>query len=80
MSKAEKLRRKIMESGSDANVSFDDLRSFLLGLGFEERIRGSHHNFRKSGIVEKPNLQKEGNKAKGYQVRQVRSIVRKYGL
>ncbi len=80
MSKAEKLRRRIMETGSDANVSFADLRNFLLSLGFEERIRGSHHTFRKEGVTEKPNLQKEGGKAKGYQVRQVRALVRKYEL
>ena len=80
MSKAEKLRLSIMESGSDANVSFEDLRTFLKSLGFEERIRGSHHSFRKEGIIEKPNLQRSGNKAKGYQVRQIRTIVKKYGL
>lgn len=80
MSKAEKLRRAIMESRSDANISFDDLRSFLLSLGFEERIKGGHHSFRKEGVLEKPNLQRDGNKAKGYQVRQVRAIVIKNGL
>ncbi len=80
MSKAEKLRRAIMESRSDANISFDDLRSFLLSLGFEERIKGGHHSFRKEGVLEKPNLQRDGNKAKGYQVRQVRAIVIENGL
>ena len=80
MSRAEKLRRRIMEAGSDANVSFEDLRSFLLELGFDERISGSHHSFRRAGIAEKPNIQRDGNKAKGYQVRQVRAIVKKYGL
>ncbi len=49
-------------------------------LGFEERIRGSHHIFRKEGISEKINLQKDGNKAKPYQVRQVRTILLKYKL
>jgi len=33
-----------------------------------------------AGIMDKPNLQKEGNKAKPYQVRQVRNIILKYGL
>ncbi len=44
------------------------------------RVKGSHHIFRKSGIEEKPNLQKDGNKAKSYQVRQVRNIFIKYQL
>ena len=80
MSKAEKLRRAILESGNDANISFEDLRNFLKSLGFEERIRGSHHSFRKDGVSEKPNLQKDGNKAKGYQVRQARAVIKKYDL
>ena len=49
-------------------------------MGFEERIRGSHHIFRRAGIVEKINLQREGSKAKVYQVRQVRAMILKYKL
>jgi len=52
----------------------------LKKLGFEERIRGSHHIFRKEGIVEKINLQRDGSKAKVYQVRQVRNIILKYNF
>jgi len=44
------------------------------------RIRGSHHVFRKEGIEEMINLQREGNNAKPYQVRQVRYIILKYQL
>jgi len=36
--------------------------------------------FRKSGVEEKINLQREGSKAKVYQVRQVRNILLKYKL
>jgi len=36
--------------------------------------------FRKSGIEEKINLQRDGGKAKVYQVRQVRYILLKYKL
>ena len=52
----------------------------LLRLGFVERVRGSHHIFRKQGIRELINLQQEGNKAKVYQVRQVRQVILRYGL
>ncbi len=80
MSKFDKLRQKIMDGKSDASIDFEHLRHFLLTLGFEERIKGSHHSFRKPGIAEKPNLQRDGSKAKSYQVRQVRATVRKHSL
>jgi hypothetical protein len=38
-------------------------------LGFEKRIRGSHHLFRKKGIEEKINLQRDGANATPYQVK-----------
>jgi len=80
MSKHERLLLKILRGGSDANIPFDDLRNLLLSLGFEERIRGGHHLFRKPGVEEKINLQRDGKDAKVYQVRQVRSIILRYGL
>ena len=78
MSKYEKLLPQILEGTSDANIFFDDLCNLLKKLGFDERIRGSHHSFRKNGIIEKINLQCDGNKAKAYQVRQVRNVILKY--
>lgn len=80
MGKHEKLLRMILRGASDANVAFDDVRSLLLHLGFEERVRGSHHLYRKEGVMEKINLQRSGNKAKPYQVRQVRDVIAKYHL
>jgi predicted RNA binding protein YcfA (HicA-like mRNA interferase family) len=80
MGKYDKLVFQILRGMSDANISFIDLISLLKHLGFDMRIKGSHHIFRKAGIIEKVNLQKEGNKAKPYQVRQVRNIILKYKL
>jgi len=80
MGKYEKLLTQILRGASDANIAFDDLGQLLRRLGFEERIRSSHHLFRKEGVEEKINLQREGSKAKPYQVRQVRSIIIKYNL
>jgi len=80
MDKDEELRARVLQGKSDANINFRDLRRLLLGLGFEERIRGSHHLFRKQGVSELVNLQEEGNKAKVYQVRQVRQVILRYGL
>ncbi|HSJ49118.1 MAG TPA: type II toxin-antitoxin system HicA family toxin [Gammaproteobacteria bacterium] len=75
MGKFEKLLETILRGTSDTNIAFDDLRSMMLHLGFEERIRGSHHIYRKAGVEERINLQRAGNKAKPYQVRQVRDII-----
>lgn len=70
----------VLRGLSDNNIPFDDLRNLLLKKGFEERVRGSHHNFRKTGVVEKINLQKDDGKAKAYQVRQVRNVILKYKM
>ena len=80
MSKHGKLLLQILQGQSDANINFEDLCRLLLHLGFEERIRGSHHIFRKLGVEDKINLQRDGNKAKTYQVRQVRNTLLKYSL
>ena len=72
------LLERILGGRSDANIRFDDLRGFLRNLGFTERIRGSHHIFGKKGITERINLQRDGNHAKPYQVRQVRMMLLKY--
>ena len=80
MGKYEKLIFQILRGTSDANISFSDLINLLLDFGFEMRVKGSHHVFRKDGIEEKPNLQKDGNKAKPYQVKQIRNILLKYRL
>ncbi len=71
---------QILRGASDANIAFDDLRQLLLRLGFVERVRGSHHTFRKEGIEEKINLQRDDGQAKAYQVRQVRALILKYKL
>jgi len=78
MGKQEKILWQILRGTSDANIDFSDLRKLLIHLGFEERIKGSHHLYRKSGVFEKINIQKDGNKAKPYQVKQVRDVMLKY--
>jgi len=80
MGKYEKLIFQILSGTSDANIAFSDLINLLQHLGFDMRIKGSHHIFRKAGVEEKPNFQKEGNKAKPYQVKQIRNIILKYKM
>ena len=80
MGKHEKLLLKILSGASDANIHFEDLCNLLKNLGFEERISGSHHIFRKDRVIEKINLQHDKDKAKPYQVKQVRDVVLRYKL
>jgi hypothetical protein len=76
----EKTLRRVLSRGADAAVRFDDLCALLEGLHFEKRVNGSHHLFRKAGIEERINLQRDGNQAKPYQVKQVRGILMRYKL
>ncbi|OGL47378.1 MAG: toxin HicA [Candidatus Schekmanbacteria bacterium RBG_13_48_7] len=80
MSNTKKILSQILKGRSDANIAFGDLCNLMIFLGFEERVKGSHHIFRRAEIEEKINIQKEGNKAKPYQVKQVRSLILKYKL
>jgi hypothetical protein len=75
-----RLIDQVLSGASDANIRFTDLCALLEGLGFEYRIRGSHHIYWRTGVTEILNLQEKAGKAKPYQVRQVRSILVRYKL
>ncbi len=66
---------RILSGRSDASIAFGELCNLLNWLGFQEHVRGGHHLFRRDGVPEMINLQREGNKAKSYQVRQVRTVI-----
>lgn len=72
--------QRILSGRADANIRFSDLCALLRRLGFNERIRGSHHVFFRDGLDEILNLQPIGSDAKVYQVRQVRLLILKHGL
>jgi predicted RNA binding protein YcfA (HicA-like mRNA interferase family) len=80
MGKYDKILIQVMSGTADANIGFDELCQLLTRLGFESRVRGSHHIFFKQNVVERINLQCDGNKAKPYQVRQIRKIIFENGL
>ncbi len=77
---AEDTLRQVLAGQSDGNVRFVELIALLEALGFRVRIRGSHHILTRSGVSEILNLQPQRSLAKRYQVRQVRSVILKYGL
>ena len=80
MGERDRLLLRVLRGTSDANILFTGLCQLLRYLGFNERIRGSHHIFTKEGIEEILNLQPKGRHAKPYQVRQVRGVILKYHL
>jgi len=80
MARRDKLLERVLSGATDATVDFQQLCRLLRGLGFDERSRGSHHIFTRSGITERINLQQDGRHAKPYQVEQVRGVLIKYQL
>lgn len=80
MSQYEKLLLSILSGVKDNNTLFADLRTILDRLGFECRIKGDHFIYTKDGVDEIINIQPVGNKAKPYQVKQVRNIILQYQL
>ena len=76
----EKTLEKLLRGESDANIRFEELCHLLQAKGFRMRVSGSHHFFTQTGVIERINLQREGSKAKPYQVRQVRKILANYKL
>jgi hypothetical protein len=80
MGKLENILLTILRGSSDNNITFSDLRFTLESLGFELRIKGDHFIYTKQCVVEIINIQPAGNKAKAYQVKQVRNLILKYKL
>ena len=64
----EKTLEKLLRGESEANIRFDEICQVLQAKGFRMRVSGSHHIFTKAGVMERMNLQREGSKAKPYQV------------
>lgn len=80
MSQTDKLLLRILRGTADADIPFEGLCRLLTCLGFQSRVRGSHHIFYRTGVEEILNLQPRGAKAKPYQVKQVRHVILKYKL
>ncbi|MEZ3462937.1 MAG: type II toxin-antitoxin system HicA family toxin [Lachnospiraceae bacterium] len=70
----------VMSGQSDNNIRFADFRNLILSYGFRERIKGDHYVYKHDDIIERIVIQPSGNKAKAYQVKQVRNLFIKYGL
>lgn len=76
----EKLLQSIMSGVQDRNIKFADLQKILDIIGFQCRVKGDHFIYWKEGVDEIINIQPDGNKAKPYQVKQIRNIILKYQM
>jgi predicted RNA binding protein YcfA (HicA-like mRNA interferase family) len=63
------------------SLPFRDLQRLLIALGFRlDRISGSHHIHLHPDVSRAINIQPVGKDAKPYQIRQLRDIIREFGL
>lgn len=77
MGQYEKLLIRIMGGNNDSNIMFSDLQKVLDRLGFMCRIKGDRFIYFRDGIEEIINIRPIRDKAKAYQVKQVRNIILK---
>ncbi len=80
MSVSQKILLSVLSGMQDNNIKFKDLQKLLESYGFSCRVKGDHFIYWKDEINEIINLQPNGNKAKPYQVKQVRNMILKYKL
>jgi predicted RNA binding protein YcfA (HicA-like mRNA interferase family) len=81
MSQAKKALDDVLSGRRDQTIRFETLVSLLIRLGFDQRIKGSHHIFSRDDIAELVNLQpRSDDTAKPYQVKQVRELIARYQL
>jgi len=79
-----KLYYNVCSGKCDNNIKFRDLQELLTALGFIlSRVNGDHFMYVKEGIEEIINIQpdkSDSSKAKNYQVKQIRSLIKKYKM
>jgi len=76
-----KIYDAVISGHSDNNINYSDFQNLIVDLGFEfKRQDGSHRIYRHPIYKVKMNIQPDGNKAKAYQVKQLRILINKYGL
>ncbi len=80
MTKIEKILLMVLYGAQDSNIRFADIKLLLVHFGFNERIKVDHHIYTKTGVAEIIYIQPIGNKAKAYQVKQIRNIILKYRI
>ncbi len=80
MSKIRKILLRF-NSGNLQNTKFSEVKLILDAYGFTlARVSGSHHIYTHKDIAEIINIQKVGNEAKPYQIRQILQLIERHNL
>jgi hypothetical protein len=80
VARADEILEAVLRGTSDASIHFDGLRRLLLSLGFRERIKGVTTSTPRTESTKSSTFSPGGDKAKVYQVTQVRHVILKYRL
>ena len=70
----------VISRNRDNNIRFSDMQRLLDYFGFDLRVKGDHFIYTRSDVREIINVQPNGNKAKAYQIKQLREIIKEYDL
>ena len=69
MSRLERLLQSSLRRRADENIGSADPCALMQYPGFEERIRASHHLYRKEGVAEHVKLKCDYGDARPHQMR-----------
>ena len=76
-----KIYASVINGKSDNSIKYMDFENLVVDLGFKfKRQEGSHAMYYRKDINEFMNIQNDKSKAKAYQVKQLRSIIKKHNL
>ena len=75
MSAFDKLIKKIF---SNSNVSYKEAEKLLINLGFEFKVKGSHHVFRKKDYPSNITLKKR-KELYSYQINELKQVLIDHG-
>ena len=76
-----KVYDAVVSGKADNNVRFANFQNLITSLGFIfKNQEGSHMIYSNKSINEIMTIQEKGGKAKDYQVKQLRKIIKKHGL
>ncbi len=78
MTRIAKLYAKLLAGRS---LTFAEFQTLIVAFGFElDRIKGSHHVYKRAGLIDRVNAQPKGKDAKPYQVRQFLDMIEANGF
>ena len=78
---SKKTYNAVLSGTSDNNIRHSSFINLIINLRFLfVRQNGSHAVYHNADIREFMNVQKDGSKAKAYQVEQLRKLIVKHGL